>query len=105
MEKDNGLTPNHLNAICSDLLGQPAGTVIRERVILEAKRLLVNPESSVAAVADMLNFKDNSYFSKFFKKYTAPRLKRFATRLRSNRKSAQARNLKPMRISLSIPLF
>lgn len=64
------ITPNHLNAICTDLLGQSAGTVIRDRVILEAKRLLVNPEFSVAAIADVLNFKDNSYFSKFFKKYT-----------------------------------
>ncbi len=64
------ITPNHLNAICSDLLGQSAGTVIRDRIILEAKRLLVNPELPIAAIADMLNFKDNSYFSKFFKKYT-----------------------------------
>lgn len=64
------ITPNHLNAICSDLLGQSAGTVIRDRVILEAKRLLVNPELSIAAIADALNFKDNSYFTKFFKKYT-----------------------------------
>lgn len=64
------ITPNHLNAICSDLLGQSAGTVIRDRVILEAKRLLVNPGHSIAAIADVLNFKDNSYFSKFFKKYT-----------------------------------
>ena len=64
------ITPNHLNSICSDLLGQSAGTVIRNRVILEAKRLLVNPELSVAAIGDVLNFKDNSYFSKFFKKYT-----------------------------------
>lgn len=64
------ITPNHLNAICSDLLGQSAGTVIRDRVVLEAKRLLVNPEFPVAAIADMLNFKDNSYFSKFFRKYT-----------------------------------
>ncbi|SEK39048.1 helix-turn-helix domain-containing protein [Parapedobacter koreensis] len=64
------ITPNHLNAICSDLLGQSAGEVIRDRIVLEAKRLLVNPEFSVAAIADALNFKDNSYFSKFFKKYT-----------------------------------
>ncbi|HWK57067.1 MAG TPA: helix-turn-helix transcriptional regulator [Parapedobacter sp.] len=65
------ITPNHLNAICSDLFGQSAGTVIRDRVILEAKRLLVNPELSIATIADTLNFKDNSNFSKFFKKYTA----------------------------------
>ncbi|WP_262249403.1 helix-turn-helix domain-containing protein [Parapedobacter soli] len=64
------VTPNYLNAVSSELLGQSAGAVIRDRVILEAKRLLVNPERSIAAIADMLNFKDNSYFSKFFKKYT-----------------------------------
>lgn len=64
------ITPNYLNAVCSELLGQSAGEVIRDRVILEAKRLLVNPRLAIAAVADELNFKDNSNFTKFFKKYT-----------------------------------
>ncbi len=64
------ITPSHLNALCSDLLGQSAGEVIRNRIALEAKRLLVNPELSVAAVGYMLNFADNSYFTKFFKKNT-----------------------------------
>ncbi|MFC7524492.1 AraC family transcriptional regulator [Parapedobacter sp. GCM10030251] len=62
------ITPNHLNAICSDLLGQSAGEVIRNRIALEAKRLLINPALSVTTVAYMLNFEDNSYFTKFFKK-------------------------------------
>ncbi len=64
------ITPNHLNAICSDLLGQSAGEVIRNRIALEAKRLLINPALSVTTVAYMLNFEDNSYFTKFFKKNT-----------------------------------
>ncbi|GGC12960.1 AraC family transcriptional regulator [Parapedobacter defluvii] len=62
------ITPNYLNTICSDLLGQSAGAVIRNRITLEAKRLLVNPTLSIATVAYMLNFEDNSYFTKFFKK-------------------------------------
>lgn len=62
------ITPNHLNALCSELLGQSAGEVIRNRITLEAKRLLINPALSVATVAYMLNFEDNSYFTKFFKK-------------------------------------
>lgn len=62
------ITPNHLNALCNDLLGMPAGEVIRKRIILEAKRLLVNLDLSVTEVSYQLNFKDNSYFSKFFKK-------------------------------------
>lgn len=64
------ITPNHLNALCNDLLGLSAGELIRDRVLLEAKRLLVNVDISVSEIAYRLNFTDNSYFTKFFKKYT-----------------------------------
>jgi AraC family transcriptional activator of pobA len=63
------VTPNYLNALCKDLLGKPAGEVIRERIILEAKRLLVNADISISEISNQLNFLDNSYFTKFFKKY------------------------------------
>lgn len=62
------ITPNHLNALCRELLGMSAGEVIRDRVILEAKRLLVIRNFSIAEIAYELNFNDNSYFTKFFKK-------------------------------------
>jgi AraC family transcriptional activator of pobA len=64
------ITPNHLNALCNDMLGISAGEVIRNRVILEAKRLLVNLDLNITEIAGKLNFADNSYFTKFFKKYT-----------------------------------
>jgi AraC family transcriptional activator of pobA len=64
------ITPNHLNALCQEVLGRPAGAVIRDRVLLEAKRLLTNADMTAAEIADSLNFQDNSYFSRFFKKYT-----------------------------------
>jgi AraC-like DNA-binding protein len=63
------ITPNHLNALSKAVTGHPAGEWIRDRVLLEAKRLLVNAEMSVAEVAAELEFADNSYFTKFFKKY------------------------------------
>jgi AraC family transcriptional regulator, transcriptional activator of pobA len=63
------ITPNHLNAICNEILGKPAGEVIRDRIVLEAKRLMINQELSIAQIGYKLNFSDNSYFSKFFKKY------------------------------------
>lgn len=63
------VTPNHLNALVKEHLGKQAGEVIRERVLLEAKRLLVNRELTVAEIAYKLNFNDNSYFTRFFKKY------------------------------------
>lgn len=62
------ITPNHLNALCNDILGLSAGEVIRERVALEAKRMLVNPKLTVADIAGRLGFSDNSYFTRFFKK-------------------------------------
>ncbi|HVS94383.1 MAG TPA: AraC family transcriptional regulator [Mucilaginibacter sp.] len=62
------ITPNHLNAICNDMLGISAGEVIRNRVLLEAKRLLINLDLNISEIAYRLNFNDNSYFTKFFKK-------------------------------------
>ncbi|MGV0957001.1 AraC family transcriptional regulator [Empedobacter falsenii] len=64
------ITPNHLNALCKDVLATSAGELIRSRIVLEAKRLLVNKEISVTEIAYLLNFQDASYFVKFFKKYT-----------------------------------
>jgi AraC-like DNA-binding protein len=64
------VTPNHLNALCQDLVGKTAGELIRDRVLLEAKRLLTNAGMTVTEIAYDLNFEDNSYFNRFFKKYT-----------------------------------
>jgi AraC family transcriptional activator of pobA len=64
------ITPNHLNALCKDLVGKSAGEIIRDRILLESKRLLVNMNMGIAEIAYELNFTDNSYFTKFFKKYT-----------------------------------
>ncbi len=62
------ITPNHLNALCKAFLGLSAGELIRDRILLEAKRLLVIPDYAISSIAYELNFNDNSYFTKFFKK-------------------------------------
>jgi AraC-like DNA-binding protein len=62
------VTPNHLNALCQDLVGKTAGDLIRDRVLLEAKRLLTNADMTITEIAYDLNFQDNSYFNRFFKK-------------------------------------
>ena len=61
--------PNHLNALCKDQLGISAGQLIRNRILLEAKRWLVNAELTVQQIAVDLGFKDASYFVRFFKKH------------------------------------
>lgn len=63
------ITPNHLNAVCNDFLQTSAGNLIRNRILLEAKRLLINLDLRIGEIADELNFTDQSYFIKFFKKY------------------------------------
>lgn len=63
------VTPNYLNAVCQKVRGQSAGELIRGRILLESKRLLVNTNMSASEIAYKLSFKDNSYFSRFFKKY------------------------------------
>ncbi|MGF1923148.1 MAG: helix-turn-helix domain-containing protein, partial [Bacteroidia bacterium] len=63
------ITPNHLNAVCNDFLNISAGTLIRNRILLEAKRSLVNLDMRIGEIATELHFTDQSYFIKFFKKY------------------------------------
>ena len=63
------ITPNYLNAICTRGKGKPAGEVIRDRIILEAKRLLTHSDKTITQIAYDLGFEDNSYFGRFFRKY------------------------------------
>ncbi|MFC4686836.1 AraC family transcriptional regulator [Epilithonimonas pallida] len=64
------VTPNYLNTLCKKLAGKTLGEIIRSRIVLEAKRLLVNSEYTISQIAYELYFEDNSYFSKFFKANT-----------------------------------
>ena len=50
--------------------GATTAQMIRERVILEAKRLLAHSGAQVAQVGTQLGFEDPAYFSRCFKKHT-----------------------------------
>lgn len=58
-----------LQKVTKEFAGISAGALIRERILLEAKRLLIQKEKNINEIAFQLNFSDNSYFTKFFKKY------------------------------------
>ena len=62
------ITLKHLNRICKDIVNQTVTELIAKRIILEAKRLLINPTQSINQVADVLGFDNYSYFTKLFKK-------------------------------------
>lgn len=64
------VTPNHLNDSVKKTLGNSASDVLRERQLLEAKRLLSYSNSNVEEIALHIGFRDPSYFGRWFKKNT-----------------------------------
>lgn len=65
-----GLTPNHLSDSLKKISGKTAGELIHQRIVLEAKRLLLHSAAATKEIAYQLGFHDPSYFSRFFKANT-----------------------------------
>jgi len=60
-------TTRLFNEVRADL-GQTPGELVRNRLLLEAKRLLSLSERNVSEIAWELGFEDPSYFTRFFRK-------------------------------------
>ncbi|WP_300441447.1 AraC family transcriptional regulator [Christiangramia sp.] len=65
------ITTKHLNRIAKETVNKTTNQLISERVILEAKRLIVHSNSSLFSIAETLGFTDYAYFSRYFKTKTA----------------------------------
>ena len=65
-----GESPIQLNRAIKAVTGKTASEVIIERLILEAKRLLLFSDLSNKEVAYKLNYEDPSYFARIFRKKT-----------------------------------
>lgn len=63
-----GLPVHRLNRICKNYFAKSAGKVIRERLLLEIRRLLLHSTLSVQEIARAVGFADPSYFSRFVRK-------------------------------------
>jgi AraC family transcriptional activator of pobA len=61
------LTGKTLGNITRNVSGRPPSELIKERILLEAKRLLHHSSLSVKEIAYHLGFEDSSYFIRFFK--------------------------------------
>jgi len=64
------ISANYLNILCTRHFNASATALIHERLILEAKRILLTTEKPIKTIAFDLGFYDVAYFSKFFKKHT-----------------------------------
>ncbi|CAG5074515.1 HTH-type transcriptional activator RhaS [Dyadobacter sp. CECT 9623] len=62
-------SPQNLNAACRKSAGQPAAQVLAEFIINEAKRLLLYTDMAVSEISNVLDFKDDSHFIKYFKRH------------------------------------
>lgn len=64
------VTPKHLSMCVKETTGKTCGEIIDEMVVAEAKTLLHDTELTIGRVANVLNFSDQYFFSKYFKKRT-----------------------------------
>jgi AraC family transcriptional activator of pobA len=63
-----GVTTSHLNESLRLETGLTAAELIRARLLLEAKRLLLHSELTMAEIGYELGFEDPSYFSRFIRR-------------------------------------
>jgi AraC family transcriptional activator of pobA len=64
------VTPKYLTETVKEQTGKTAGELIDAFVMLEAKLLLDDHELSISQIAEQLNFSDQSFFGKFFKRHS-----------------------------------
>ncbi|MBK8339509.1 MAG: helix-turn-helix transcriptional regulator [Flavobacteriales bacterium] len=64
------ISADHLSDLVRKRLGRSASDVIQDRLLLEAKRLLLHADLSVKEVSHALHMEDPAYFNRVFKKAT-----------------------------------
>ncbi|MDR2238429.1 MAG: helix-turn-helix transcriptional regulator [Chryseobacterium sp.] len=63
-----GISPKHLNRVAKTTVRKTATEVITERVVLEAKRMLMYLDESLVEIAFRLGYEEYSYFVRVFRK-------------------------------------
>ena len=64
------VTPKHLSKVIKAASGKLPGELIDEYVTLEAKALLKSTNMTIQQISEELNFPDQSFFGKYFKRIT-----------------------------------
>ncbi len=61
------ITVKHLNRIAKATLNKTTTTLITDRVLLEAKRLIIHSNNTLSEISEILGYNDYAYFSRVFK--------------------------------------
>lgn len=77
-----GESPINLNRAIKSVTGKTASEIIIDRLILEAKRLLIYSDLNNKEVAYKLNYEDPSYFARIFRRKTGLTPSAFRTQIR-----------------------
>ena len=64
------VTANHLNDMVRAETGRSAGSIVRQRRLLDAQRLLSHSDLTVSEIGYQTGFPDPSYFGRFFRRET-----------------------------------
>lgn len=76
------ITPNYLNEVVKEQTARTAGSIIFDRIVIEAKRLAYFSELAIQEIATHLSFQDPAYFSRFFKQQSGQTLSQFRSTIR-----------------------
>lgn len=77
------ISPKHLNRITQTVVRKTATDVITERVILEARRMLMYLDESLVEIAFRLGYEEYSYFIRVFRKISGQTPTQFIRTYRS----------------------
>lgn len=62
------LSTKQLSSICKKIVAKVPSELLMDRIILEAKRLIIYSDLSINQISNKLNYNDSSYFVRIFKK-------------------------------------
>jgi AraC family transcriptional regulator, transcriptional activator of pobA len=65
-----GVTPTHLTRCCKQAGGRAAHTLLQDRRLFEARRLLLETKLPVASIGETLGFNSPAYFTRAFQHQT-----------------------------------
>lgn len=78
------VSAKHLNRITQAVAGKSTGDIVLERILLEAKKMMLQKDTALTEVAYNLGYDDYAYFSRIFKKKTGETPTAFINRYGKN---------------------
>ncbi|KQM21615.1 helix-turn-helix domain-containing protein [Novosphingobium sp. Leaf2] len=75
-----GVSPTALRVACAQVAGRSPAAILDDRALLEARRLLLYSNLTVAQIGYAVGFEDPAYFSRFFTRHTGQPPRRYRER-------------------------